>query len=83
MKFDIGCQQASRLISDRLDRELPPTERARLRLHLVLCHTCRSVNEQMQFLRRAVRAPVGRYWSLRSSGGGVPSALTAVAPVER
>jgi predicted anti-sigma-YlaC factor YlaD len=55
MKLDIGCQEAARLISDRLDRELPPAERARLRLHLVLCHTCRGVNEQMQFLRRALR----------------------------
>lgn len=56
MKLDIGCQQASRLISERLDHALPPAERARLRLHLVLCHTCRGVNEQMQFLRRAMRA---------------------------
>lgn len=56
MKFDIGCQRASKLISARLDHELPPTERARLRLHLVLCHTCRGVSEQMQFLRRAMRS---------------------------
>lgn len=56
MKFDIGCHNASKLISQRLDQELPPAERARLRLHLVLCHTCRGVSEQMQFLRRAIRA---------------------------
>lgn len=56
MKFDIGCHQASKLISAGLDQTLPPAERARLRLHLVLCHTCRGVSEQMQFLRRAVRA---------------------------
>lgn len=56
MKFDIGCQQASRLFSEGMDGELPTVERTRLRLHLVLCHTCRGVSEQMQFLRRAMQA---------------------------
>ncbi|EHR72215.1 hypothetical protein BurJ1DRAFT_3407 [Burkholderiales bacterium JOSHI_001] len=55
MKIDLDCQEVSRLISQGLDEQLPPADRARLRLHFVLCKTCRNVNEQMQFLRRAVR----------------------------
>ena len=59
MKIDIDCQEVSRLISDGLDEKLPAADRARLRLHFVLCKTCRNVNEQMQFLRQAVRQ-IGR-----------------------
>jgi Putative zinc-finger len=55
MKTDLGCKEVSRLISSGLDETLPVPERARLRLHFVICQTCRNVNEQMQFLRRAVR----------------------------
>jgi predicted anti-sigma-YlaC factor YlaD len=55
MKIDLDCKEVSRLISERLDEKLPPADRARLRLHFVLCKTCRNVNEQMQFLRRAIK----------------------------
>jgi predicted anti-sigma-YlaC factor YlaD len=55
MKIDIDCQEVSRLISSGLDEKLPPADRARLRLHFVMCKTCRNVDEQMQFLRRAMR----------------------------
>jgi hypothetical protein len=34
---------------------MPARERARLRYHFVICLTCRSVDEQMKFLRRAVK----------------------------
>lgn len=52
---DFNCQTVSRLISDGMDQTLPPAERARLRLHFVVCQACRRVDEQMQFLRRAIR----------------------------
>jgi predicted anti-sigma-YlaC factor YlaD len=55
MKLDLDCKEVSRLISQRLEQELPPSEQARLRLHFVLCDTCRDVEEQMSFLRRAMR----------------------------
>ncbi len=51
----LDCQAVSRLISDGMDQALPPAERARLRLHFVVCQACRRVDEQMQFLRRAIR----------------------------
>lgn len=55
MKVQLDCKEVSRLLSDGLDADLPPGERTRLRLHLVICENCRDVNEQMNFLRQAMR----------------------------
>jgi predicted anti-sigma-YlaC factor YlaD len=55
MKLQLDCKDVSRLISSGLDETLPAAERARMRLHFVICQTCRDVDEQMQFLRRAMR----------------------------
>ena len=55
MKMNLNCQEVSRLISDGQDRDLPAAERARMRLHFVICSSCRNVDEQMQFLHRAMR----------------------------
>ena len=55
MKLELDCKEMSRLISEAQDLTLPPAERARMRLHFVICETCRNVNEQFDFLRRAMR----------------------------
>jgi hypothetical protein len=55
MEQRLTCKDVSRLISDGQDLDLPAPERARLRLHFVICKTCRNVDEQVQFLRRAMR----------------------------
>jgi predicted anti-sigma-YlaC factor YlaD len=55
MKQQLDCKEVSRLISDGLDKALPEPERARIQLHFVICKTCRNVDEQMQFLRSAMR----------------------------
>lgn len=55
MKLNLDCKDMSRLISEGQDLTLPPADRARMRLHLVICETCRNVNEQFDFLRRAMR----------------------------
>jgi predicted anti-sigma-YlaC factor YlaD len=55
MKLQLDCKEVSRLISEGLDETLPAPERARMRLHFVMCSTCRNVDEQMGFLRRAMR----------------------------
>lgn len=52
---ELDCKQVSRLISDGQDKQMPASDRARLRLHFVICEACRNVDEQMQFLRRAMR----------------------------
>ena len=55
MKIELDCKQVSRLISNGLEETLSAPERARMRLHFIICQTCRDVDEQMQFLRRAMR----------------------------
>jgi predicted anti-sigma-YlaC factor YlaD len=55
MKLQLDCKAVSRLLSERQDQALPEPEQARLRLHLVLCETCRTVEEQMAFIRHAMR----------------------------
>ena len=55
MKLGINCKDMSRLISEGQDLSLPPAERARMRLHFVICETCRNINDQFGFLRRAMR----------------------------
>lgn len=55
----ISCKEASRLVSERLDRQLGITERARLRIHLTICVACGRVTRQFDFLRRAARAYPG------------------------
>jgi hypothetical protein len=50
----ISCKEASRLLSQALDQDLPLWDRARLRLHLVLCDACANFSRQLRFLRRAV-----------------------------
>lgn len=55
MMDTLDCKTVSRMISEGLDRDLPGPERVRLRYHFVLCEACRNVDEQMSFLRRAIR----------------------------
>ena len=56
MKLNLTCKEASRLISQRLDRNLGLGERAALRLHLALCDACTRLSAQFDFLRRAMDA---------------------------
>lgn len=55
MSNELNCKEVSRLISDGQDRSLPPKERARLRLHFVICETCRDVNDQFNFISEAMK----------------------------
>ncbi|HEV8095541.1 MAG TPA: zf-HC2 domain-containing protein [Burkholderiales bacterium] len=51
----LSCREATRLLSQGLDRELALGERIALRVHLAICAGCRNVDRQLAFLRRAVR----------------------------
>ena len=55
MTPDPDCKEVSRMISEGLNRTLPPAEPERLRRHFVICQTCRTVDEQMAFLTRAMQ----------------------------
>ena len=50
------CREVHRLVSEGMDRELSLVERARMRVHLVICRACTRFNGQMSLLRRAMRA---------------------------
>jgi predicted anti-sigma-YlaC factor YlaD len=50
----LSCKEASRLLSQSLDREMTLGELARLRLHLTLCDACRNFSRQLKQLRQAV-----------------------------
>jgi len=52
----ISCKEASRLLSQAMDRPLGLWQRARLRLHLSLCDACSNFKRQLQALRRGVAA---------------------------
>lgn len=51
----LTCKEVARILSDGLDVDLPAPQRARLRLHMVVCEACRNVEQQFDLLRRLVR----------------------------
>jgi predicted anti-sigma-YlaC factor YlaD len=55
MRIILTCKEAHRLTSERMDRELSVTDRARVRMHLAVCSACRNFDGQMQLMRRAMR----------------------------
>ncbi|MSQ70878.1 MAG: zf-HC2 domain-containing protein [Betaproteobacteria bacterium] len=52
----LSCNQASRLLSDRQDRELARGERFALGMHLFICKACTNFDRQIGFLRRALHS---------------------------
>lgn len=52
--LSLSCREASRLISESLDRELTWRERWSLRLHTVLCGACREFARQSRWIRSAI-----------------------------
>jgi hypothetical protein len=51
----ILCKDVSRLVSKMQERELGPVERWRLKLHLDWCTACANFEQQMNFVREAMR----------------------------
>lgn len=51
----LDCKEASRLVSQSLDRRLDWRERCGLALHLALCAACRQFSRQLLWLREAWR----------------------------
>ena len=55
MKLLINCQQSSELISQRLDEELGFTQKVQLRLHLVICKACPTINKNFTLIRNQLQ----------------------------
>ena len=53
----MNCKQATRLMSEEMDRDLATGDRLALRLHTLLCAGCARYRVQMGFLRQACRQP--------------------------
>lgn len=51
----LSCKQASRLVSQSLDRRLNWRERLSLKLHLAICDACRQFSRQIGWMRTALR----------------------------
>ena len=49
----LSCKEATRLMSQSMERPLTLGERLSLRLHLVICIGCRRAERQFRFLRDA------------------------------
>jgi hypothetical protein len=47
----VNCKEASRLMSQGLDRDLGLAQRTSLHFHLFLCTTCSRVKRQFDFMR--------------------------------
>ncbi len=51
MLVSLSCEEASRLASESLDRELTRGERWALRSHAFLCRNCRQLVRQLAMMR--------------------------------
>jgi hypothetical protein len=52
----MSCKEATRAISDGLDRHLGLAERMKLRIHLFICHYCNDFAKQTRFMRVVAKA---------------------------
>jgi hypothetical protein len=51
----ISCKDASRLISQMQDVDLPFGQRLRVRVHLLFCDACTQFERQVRYLREVMR----------------------------
>jgi predicted anti-sigma-YlaC factor YlaD len=54
LKLRIRCRESAELMSRLQDQPLSSADALRLRLHLAVCHSCRSVSEQFEAMRQAM-----------------------------
>ncbi|HEV8109770.1 MAG TPA: zf-HC2 domain-containing protein [Burkholderiales bacterium] len=56
----LTCKEATRLVSQGLDRRLGAAERLALSLHLLVCDGCARFRRQLAFMRRALSSLADR-----------------------
>ena len=54
----LNCHNATQLLSESQDRKLKLGERVSLRIHLVICNSCRNFGNQVHILRKISRSYV-------------------------
>lgn len=55
----LSCKDATRLISEGMDRDLSFAEKLALRLHVAICEACKRFTHQVNFVRQALRSYPG------------------------
>lgn len=53
IKLKITCREATRIVLQAEDRQLPLTERLSLRLHQRVCSNCQRFSRQVALMRQA------------------------------
>ncbi len=48
----MNCKKATQLLSEAQDRELSLTDRAALKIHLMMCSGCTNFSQHLNLLRR-------------------------------
>ncbi|MGE3805424.1 MAG: zf-HC2 domain-containing protein [Gemmataceae bacterium] len=85
----MSCKEASRLVCESLDRDLPWYQCWQVRFHVILCSSCTRFRRQMLRLRGLVRqcgcadgdiALVGREGLSEEARGRIKRALDGTAP---
>jgi hypothetical protein len=56
MKNTLTCREATRLLLEDEERDLPAAERLALQVHVKICFACQRFVSQLNFMRRATRA---------------------------
>ena len=59
----LSCKEATRLVSEKLDRQLPFWQRLSLRLHVLMCRGCSWYTRQVKMLDQVV----GEHYRLEQS----------------
>ena len=55
----LTCKDATQLMSKKMDGKLSVTNRLSLGFHLLLCQGWRNFNDQIRFIRKAVKRIAG------------------------
>lgn len=56
----LSCKDATRIMSEKLDRQLSTAEKLSLGFHLTLCKGCRNYDKQMAIIHQACRQVSGQ-----------------------
>lgn len=68
----LRCDESARLVSQSLDRNLSPSERWAVRLHAMICRSCRRYKKQLALIREAWRQYADRSHASKIVPAGLP-----------
>ncbi len=69
--LSIHCEESSRLLSEGLDRDLRWDERWAIRLHALVCRSCKQANRQIRLLTATLRRRQRALDAQGLEGGGL------------